>query len=73
MWNRHRKKLRKLEQIRLLSLTEKQKYRLDNQKKLITQSVDPSDYVFQQMKITESIYLFLLREARNRKVNKNEL
>ncbi|TWI52858.1 YaaL family protein [Halalkalibacter nanhaiisediminis] len=70
---RKRQKLRKLENSQLLMQIEGHKHRLDSQKNLIAHSVDPSDDVLQRTNITEALYSFLLREARQRKATKNEL
>lgn len=70
---RKRQKLRKFENSRLFIQIEEHKRRLDSQKQLIGRSVDPSDEVLQRKKITESLYSFLLREARQRRASKNEL
>ncbi len=70
---RKKQKLRRLENGRLMVQIEEHKRRLDSQKQLIMRSVDPSDDVLQRKNITESLYSFLLREARQRRANKNEL
>ncbi|MDT8862962.1 YaaL family protein [Alkalihalobacillus sp. MEB130] len=70
---RRKQKLRKLENALLLTILEDQKMKLDSEKQLIKRSIDPSEDVQNRTKVTESIYSFLLREARERQINKNEL
>jgi hypothetical protein len=68
-----RKKLREDENNNLYWQLEVQKRKLDNQKELLKHSVDPSEDVLYRTKVTESIYSFLLREARISHRKKNGL
>ncbi|MFC0560278.1 YaaL family protein [Halalkalibacter alkalisediminis] len=70
---RKKSKLRKLENIRLFEQLESHKVQVDSEKNLIERSIDPSDDVLNRAKITEAIYSFLLREARERQASKNKL
>ncbi|WP_088106146.1 YaaL family protein [Halalkalibacter urbisdiaboli] len=65
--------IRKKENERLLENIEIMKQRYNNQKHVIYHSVEPSDEVVFRAKLTESLYTFLLREARVRKATKNKL
>lgn len=62
---RKRRALRTYENSRLIEQTEIQKERLDRQSQLIARSIEPSDDVLLQRKITESLYSFLIREAKH--------
>ncbi|WP_332699146.1 YaaL family protein [Halalkalibacter lacteus] len=68
-----KQKLRKMENARLFQHLEEQKQKLDSGKQLIERSIDPSEEVIYHMKVTEVIYSFLLREARERRASKDEL
>ena len=70
---RKKNKLRELENTRLFEQLEAHKVQVDSEKILIERSIDPSDDVLNRAKITEAIYSFLLREARERKASKNKL
>ncbi|WP_237563788.1 YaaL family protein [Halalkalibacter okhensis] len=70
---RKKQKLRKQENAHLFKYLEGQKEKLDSEKQLIQRSIDPSDDVLNRAKVSEAVYSFLLREARNQKVSKNEL
>lgn len=70
---RRKRLLRLGESNRLISQTEKQKALLDTQRELIARSIEPSEDVRHQQKITEAIYSFLIREAKHQHINKNEL
>lgn len=59
-------KIRKVEDERLVSHIEILKATLINQTELVQKSVDPSEDVLYKLKLTESKYLFLLKEARCR-------
>ncbi|MFC0470348.1 YaaL family protein [Halalkalibacter kiskunsagensis] len=68
-----KQKLRKIENARLFQHLEEQKRKLDSEKQLIERSIDPSEEVLYRIKVTEVIYSFLLREARERRASMNEL
>lgn len=70
---RKKKKLRKSENVRLFDQIEIHKLQIDSEKNLIKRSIDPSDDVLNRAKITEAIYSFLLREAREQQASKNKL
>lgn len=40
-----------------------------NQKSLVEKSFDPSDEILCQAKVTEAKYFYLIKEAKNRKIN----
>ncbi|KMJ55505.1 YaaL family protein [Alkalihalophilus lindianensis] len=73
MFFRKKGRLRKEENDRLLRSIESMKDRLDSEKHFVSHSVDPSDDVLAKMKASESVYTFLLREARTQKMRKNKL
>jgi hypothetical protein len=68
-----KQKLRKMENARLFEHLEEQKEKLDSEKQLIERSIDPSEEVLCRLRVTEMIYSFLLREARERRASKDEL
>ncbi|ARK28417.1 YaaL family protein [Halalkalibacter krulwichiae] len=70
---RKKHKLRKSENLRLFEQVEKHKIQIDSEKQLINRSIDPSDDVLIRAKVTEAIYSFLLREARERQASKDKL
>ncbi|MFT4417113.1 YaaL family protein [Fredinandcohnia humi] len=53
---------------KLLSQLEATKQEWMRQKSLIEKSVEPSDDVLNELKVAETKYFFLLKEAKNRKV-----
>ncbi|MFS0865609.1 YaaL family protein [Fredinandcohnia sp. 179-A 10B2 NHS] len=53
---------------KLLSQLETTKQEWMRQKNLIEKSVEPSDDVLNELKVAETKYFFLLKEAKNRKV-----
>lgn len=65
--------MRREEDRRLLVHIEHTKRRLDNQKKIIIQSIEPPEDVLNQAKMTEALYSFLIREARIRNLRANKL
>lgn len=40
-----------------------------NQKSLVEKSFDPSEEILSQAKLTEAKYFYLIKEAKNRKIN----
>ncbi|MCM3763212.1 YaaL family protein [Alkalihalobacillus oceani] len=66
-----KQRLRAQEDERLIQLIEDHKHSLDSQQQLIRRSVEPSEDVLQRKKITDSLYSFLLREARARHATKD--
>ncbi|WP_449538302.1 YaaL family protein [Ferdinandcohnia sp. Marseille-Q9671] len=52
----------------LLSQLESAKQEWMRQKNLIEKSVEPSDDILNELRVAETKYFFLLREAKNRKV-----
>ncbi|OIJ16231.1 hypothetical protein BKP35_04455 [Anaerobacillus arseniciselenatis] len=66
---RKKGKIRKAEDDRLIAHIDELKAKLMNQKQLVQNSVDPPEDVIYNMKLTEAKYLFLLKEARNRKTS----
>lgn len=40
-----------------------------NQKMLVEKSFDPSEEILNQLKIADAKYFFLIKEAKNRKIN----
>ncbi|WP_059106122.1 YaaL family protein [Shouchella shacheensis] len=58
--------LRKEEDARLVNDFNTLKAKVDSQRQLLAQSVDPSDDVIKQQKLTEALYSFLHKEARVR-------
>ncbi len=65
-WNKG--KLRKEYDTKLLNQLEELKEDWMKQKQLIEKSIDPSEEVLYDVKVAESKYFFLLREAKNRKL-----
>ena len=61
--------MRNIEDRRLINMMEELKEQLANFQSIVKNSVDPSEEVFQRLKVTEAKYLFLLKEARERKIN----
>lgn len=61
--------IRKKENQRLIEHIEQQKHLLMNQKELVERSLDPSEEVVLNLKVTEAKFLFMLKEARIRKTN----
>ncbi|MEK5440152.1 MULTISPECIES: YaaL family protein [unclassified Fredinandcohnia] len=61
-------KLRKEYNQELFSQLEMAKKEWMRQKNLIEKSVEPSDDVLSELKVAETKYFFLLREAKRRKV-----
>lgn len=59
-------KIRKLENERLVTQIESLKSKWVSQNELVRKSVDPSEEVMLNVKLTEAKYLFLLKEARKR-------
>ncbi|WP_096202858.1 YaaL family protein [Bacillus sp. FJAT-45350] len=66
MFFKRRKRIRNLEDQQLMNLIDDLKVHLSNQQAIVSKSVDPSEEVLYEMKLTEAKYLFLLREARVR-------
>lgn len=60
-------KIREKENEKLLQAIEEVKGQLVKLQTMVEKSVDPSPYVIYEMQLTESMYMFLLREARYRK------
>ncbi|AZB41166.1 DUF2508 family protein [Bacillus sp. FJAT-42376] len=52
----------------LIDLLMKNKSEWNRQKQLVEKSVEPSEEVLFELKIAESKYFFLLREAKQRKI-----
>ncbi|WP_413377052.1 YaaL family protein [Alkalihalobacillus sp. 1P02AB] len=73
MFFRKRGKLRREEDERLLQAIDRMKMKYDNHRHYLEHSFDPSDDSIKQMKLVESLYSFLIREARIRQVRKNKL
>lgn len=40
-----------------------------NQRSLVAKSIDPSDEILCQSKLTDAIYFYLIKEAKNRKIS----
>ncbi|MGD6819151.1 YaaL family protein [Metabacillus sp. 84] len=55
----------------LIELLMKNKSEWNRQKQLVEKSVEPSEEVLFELKVAESKYFFLLREAKNRKIRMN--
>lgn len=66
---RKKGKIRKREEDRLISHIDMLKDKLFIQRELVNRSVDPSDEVLLNFKMTEAKYLFLLKEARAQNTN----
>ncbi|WP_100405906.1 YaaL family protein [Bacillus solitudinis] len=58
---------------KLIEYIELLKQRYNNQKHLLYHSVEPPDEVVYKTELSESLYTFLLREARVRKAKRNKL
>lgn len=58
---------------KLLQLLEQQKDEWKRQEKMMERSLEPSEDVICHLKITEAKYLYLLREAKQRKVQVHRL
>lgn len=69
MFFKKKKAMRNLEDQRLINMMEELKEQLANLQSIVKNSVDPSEDVIQLLKVTEAKYLFLLKEARERKIN----
>ncbi|GAF67157.1 hypothetical protein BTS2_4066 [Bacillus sp. TS-2] len=70
---RKKGKIRKEEDERLLIAIEQMKQKYDNHRHYLDHSFDPTDDSRNQMKLVESLYSFLIREARIRRVRKDRL
>ncbi|MBO0962759.1 YaaL family protein [Neobacillus sp. MM2021_6] len=68
MFFRRKGKLRKEYDEKLLTQLNSYKDHWQQEKLLLEKSFDPSDEVICQTKIAEAKYIFLLREAKHRKV-----
>jgi hypothetical protein len=68
MFFRRKEKLRKEFDEKLLFQLEYLKEEWMRQKNLIEKSIDPSDEVLYELKLVESKYFFLLREAKCRRI-----
>ena len=68
MFFRRKDKLRREFDEKLLFQLEYLKEEWMRQKNLIEKSIDPSDEVLYELKLAESKYFFLLREAKSRKI-----
>lgn len=68
MFFRRKEKLRKEFDEKLLFQLEYLKEEWMRQKNLIEKSIDPSDGVLYELKLAESKYFFLLREAKCRRI-----
>jgi len=66
---RKRDKLKREFDQYLLSQLELLKDEWMRQKSLIEKSIDPSDDIVNELKLVESKYFFLIREAKNRKIS----
>jgi len=66
---RKKDKLKKEFDQNLLNQLELLKAEWMRQKSLIEKSIDPSDEVLNELKVVESKYFFLIREAKNRKIS----
>ncbi|MGV3488573.1 MAG: YaaL family protein [Tuberibacillus sp.] len=64
---KHIGRIRKERQERLLKLLMECKERWLRQKRLVENSIDPSEEVLHQLRLAEAKYMFLLKEARNTK------
>jgi len=58
---------------KLVQLLEQQKNEWKRQEKMMERSLEPSEDVICHLKITEAKYLYLLKEAKHRKVQANRL
>lgn len=58
---------------KLLQLLEQQKDEWKRQEKMMERSLEPSEDVICHLKITEAKYLYLLKEAKQRKVQVHRL
>ncbi len=63
-----RKKLRHTFDERLLNSLKKIKQEWLTRKKLVEQSIEPSYLILYELKLAEAKYLFLLKEAKERKL-----
>ncbi|MDN4527699.1 YaaL family protein [Fictibacillus fluitans] len=66
-------RLRKEGDQRLLQSLDEIKTVWTNQKAMVERSLEPSDQVLYELKLTEAKYLFLLKEAKIRKVTTGRL
>jgi len=58
---------------KLVQLLEQQKNEWKRQERMMERSLEPSEDVICHLKITEAKYLYLLKEAKQRKVQVNKL
>lgn len=58
---------------KLVQLLEQQKAEWKRQEKMMERSLEPSEDVICHLKITEAKYLYLLKEAKQRRVQVNRL
>jgi len=63
--------IRRQEEMKLYSLMNHFKERWEQQKILVSKSVDPPESVLYELKLLEAKYLFLFREARSRHFKKS--
>ncbi|MFC5711673.1 YaaL family protein [Thalassorhabdus alkalitolerans] len=64
-----KKRIRQKERERLVRLIGEMKHQLERQQAFVSKSVEPSREVLADVKLTEAKYLFLLKEARQKKVS----
>jgi DNA-binding GntR family transcriptional regulator len=68
MFFQRKGKLRKSFNVQLLESLEKNKNEWMRQKDIVNRCVEPSEEILHHLKIAEAKYLFLIREAKKRKV-----
>jgi len=64
----HKAKLRQGLEDQLVDVLSRCKNQWISQKRIIENSIEPSDEVLHQLHLTEAKYLFLLKEVRHKKV-----
>lgn len=72
MFFKKKGRIRKEENARLFALLEEMKQQFIYKQNLVKKSVDPSPIVLNELKLTEAKYMFLLKEAKMRKLTMDE-
>ncbi|MFB5663561.1 YaaL family protein [Alteribacillus sp. HJP-4] len=64
-----KKSISQTETEKLVAVIQKTKAKLDQQQRVVEHSVEPSQEILVQVSLLKAKYLFLLKEARHRRVN----
>lgn len=73
MFFKKKNRMRNSEDQKLVELMESLKEQLASFNSIVKNSVEPSSEVIYKVKVSEAKYLFLLKEARERKINMRTL